>query len=96
LIEDLRTVGMWPQLWISLRLAAELLVALGDYESAARILAAGASDPLAPAVLAADRERHERLWALIAERLGPQPPAARPANRTEVVNDALAALAAYG
>ncbi|HSI93519.1 MAG TPA: BTAD domain-containing putative transcriptional regulator, partial [Jiangellaceae bacterium] len=95
LIEDLRTLGMWPQLWISLRLAAELLVALGDYETAARILAAGTSDPLAPAVLDTDRERHERLWALIAERLGPRPPAAGPANRTAVVNDTLAALAAY-
>jgi hypothetical protein len=95
LIEDLRTLGMWPQLWISLRLTAELLVALGDYETAAVILAAGAADPLAPAVLDADRERHERLWVRIAERLGPRPPAAVPANRTGVVNDALAALAAY-
>jgi hypothetical protein len=95
LIEDLRKLGMWPQLWISLRLAAELLVALGGYETAAAILAAGAADPLAPAVLDADRERLRRLWVQINERLGPRPPAAGPANRTSIVNDALAALAAY-
>jgi predicted ATPase/DNA-binding SARP family transcriptional activator len=96
LIEDLRKLGMWPQLWISLRLAAELLVALGSYETAAAILAAGAADPLAPAVLDADRERLRQLWVQINERLGPRPPAAVPANRASIVNDALAALAAYG
>jgi len=96
LIEDLRKLGMWPQLCISLRLAAELLVALGGYETAAAILAAGAADPLAPAVLDADRERLRRLWVQINEGLGPRQPAAVPANRTSIVNDALAALAAYG
>ncbi len=95
LIDDLRALGMWPQLWIALRLAAELLVALGDYETAANILAAGDVDPLAPAVLDADRERHQRLWAQIADRRGPRPPASVPPNRTGVVNDALAALAAH-
>jgi hypothetical protein len=46
-------------------------------------------------VLDADRERLRRLWVQINEGLGPRQPAAVPANRTSIVNDALAALAAY-
>jgi predicted ATPase/DNA-binding SARP family transcriptional activator len=72
LIEELRSVGMWPQLWAVLRLCAELLVDRDDAESAAVLLAAAAGDPLAPALLDPEVERHAKLWAAIGERLGPE------------------------
>jgi predicted ATPase/DNA-binding SARP family transcriptional activator len=69
LIGELQRMGLWPQLWIVLRLTAELLVALGDPEPAAMLLAAADADPLAPAVLRVDRERHTALWVGIGEAL---------------------------
>ena len=55
-------IGMWPQAWTTLRLAAELLVAVGEHEAAASVLAAAAHDELASEVLEADRDRHAVLW----------------------------------
>jgi predicted ATPase/DNA-binding SARP family transcriptional activator len=71
LVESLRRLGMWPQLWMVLRLTAELLVALGDHATAAALLTTADSDSLAPAVFGVDRDRHTALWADIADRLGP-------------------------
>lgn len=45
LLDDLRRLGMWPQLWTTVRLTAELLVALGDLASAAHLLAAAGAIP---------------------------------------------------
>ncbi|MEV1076736.1 BTAD domain-containing putative transcriptional regulator [Streptomyces sp. NPDC050211] len=72
LVRSLRHVGMWPQLWMVLRLAAELLVALGEHATAAALLTAADNDLLAPAVLGTDRDRHAALWTQIADRLGPE------------------------
>jgi len=60
-IEAVWAAGMTAQIWISLRLTAELLGDLGDLESAAAILAAADADPLAPVVLGADLDRQARL-----------------------------------
>jgi predicted ATPase/DNA-binding SARP family transcriptional activator len=76
LLENLRAMGMWPQVWTVLRLTAELLVSLDDPEPAAILLAAADSDRLAPPVLGADRDRQARLWATISGRLTPQQVAA--------------------
>ncbi|MGP4044627.1 BTAD domain-containing putative transcriptional regulator [Streptomyces sp. 2A115] len=71
LVESLRRLGMWPQLWMVLRLTAELLVALGDHATAAALLTTADGDPLAPAVFGMDRDRHAAVWADIADRLDP-------------------------
>ena len=90
MIDSLRRVGMWPQLWITVRLTAELLVELGDPGTAATLLAAADSDPLAPAVVGPDRVRLDRLW----QRIGPEPaPSVAPSpGRQATVELALAAL----
>jgi hypothetical protein len=70
LIDDLRGLGMWPQVWICVRLTAELFVARDDPEPAAGLLAAADRDPLAPPLLGPDADRRAALWARIARRLG--------------------------
>ena len=60
---------MWPQVWTTVRLAAELLADLDDPEPAARLLAAADADPLAPTVLADEQARQRRVWDRIARRL---------------------------
>ncbi|WLW51147.1 AfsR/SARP family transcriptional regulator [Streptomyces sp. YU58] len=72
LLGGLRRLGMWPQLWMVLRLTAELMVALGDHATAAALFTAADSDSLAPAVFGADRELHAGMWRRIAEALGPE------------------------
>ncbi|MFI9168468.1 BTAD domain-containing putative transcriptional regulator [Streptomyces lincolnensis] len=71
LLGSLRRLGMWPQLWMVLRLTAELMVALGDHATAAALFTAADSDSLAPAVFGCDRELHARMWRRIAGELGP-------------------------
>lgn len=53
----LRDAGMWPQIWMLLRLIAELLVERGEPSTALALLDAADDDPLAPPVLDADRAR---------------------------------------
>jgi predicted ATPase/DNA-binding SARP family transcriptional activator len=65
LIHTVWQMGMWPQTWTGLRLAAELLVALGDLEPAAVLLAAGEVDRLAPVVLGAYVDHQAALWSRI-------------------------------
>ena len=69
LIRTLRSAGMWPQVWITVRLAAELLADLDDPEPAATLLAAADADPLAPTVLADEQARQRRVRDRIARRL---------------------------
>ncbi len=96
LVENLRSMGMWPQLWIALRLSAELLVALENPQAAAILLAAADADALAPAVFGPDLVRQEALRAVIADRLGEDRLAAEEAGRrdgrTGAAERALAAL----
>jgi predicted ATPase len=69
LLHTLRSAGMWPQVWTTVRLAAELLAHLDDPEPAATLLAAADTDPLAPAVLADERARQRKVRERIARRL---------------------------
>lgn len=88
---------MWPQLWMVLRLAAELLVAVDDPEPAAVLLAAADEDPLSPSVYGPDLERQTALRAAISDRLGDQPQLATrdgvQDRRSGAARRALAALA---
>lgn len=72
LLGGLRRLGMWPQVWMVLRLTAELLVALGELGTAAALFTAADSDRLAPTVFGTDRDLHVGMWARIAEGLGPE------------------------
>jgi predicted ATPase len=56
-----RDANMTAQVWTMIRLIAELLAGLGDPGTAAVLVRAADADPLAPAVMAADRERLARL-----------------------------------
>jgi predicted ATPase/DNA-binding SARP family transcriptional activator len=95
LLESLRRLGMWPQVWTSLRLAAELLVELDDPGRAAVLLAAADRDPLAPAILGGHRERDARLRRRIAASTDGSlhPPLT---GRAEAVSFAVSALAPRG
>ncbi|WP_203712055.1 hypothetical protein [Asanoa siamensis] len=100
-LSSLRSSGMWPQVWTMLRLAAELLVTLGEARVAAVLLAAGERDPLAPAVLPPDQRRHDELWRVIEARLGPDGVTAARAeaagiDRPGAVDQAIKALASAG
>ena len=64
-----RRARAWPQLWTSLRLTAELLVALGHDAAALLLLDAADRAPLAPAVTGADRDRLDDRRRLAADRL---------------------------
>ncbi len=92
LIDALRRIGMWPQLWITLRLSAELLLELDDPEPAATLLAAADSDPLAPAVVGPHRARLDRLWQRIGPETAQSVATAPPPGRPAAVELALAAL----
>ena len=89
LINALRRVGMCRAV-DHLRLTAELLLELGDPRTAATLLAAADSDPLAPPVLGPDRVRLDRLWQRIGLETGRA--AAPPPGRQAAVELALAAL----
>jgi len=60
--DELRT-GSWPQLWTTLRILAELLVALDRDDTAALLLAAACAAPAAPALRGDDVERYRALEA---------------------------------
>ncbi|MDN3021895.1 BTAD domain-containing putative transcriptional regulator [Streptomyces sp. S.PB5] len=72
LLGGLRRLGMWPQVWMVLRLTAELLVALDELGTAAALFTAADSDRLAPTVFGTDRDLHAGMWARIADGLGPE------------------------
>ncbi|MEV6491249.1 BTAD domain-containing putative transcriptional regulator [Actinoplanes sp. NPDC051633] len=84
-LERVHAAGMTAQVWTVLRLVAELLAGLGEPDAAASIIAAADADPLAPAVMGPDLERHERLRIP-----GTRPPG--PGDVPAVTEYALAAL----
>lgn len=94
--DELRT-GSWPQIWTTVRVLGELLVALDRVETAALLLAATRVAPAAPAVKGADLERYRALDTRIARCLGPDAvdragTLARTLSRARVVDIALATV----
>ncbi|HEX7133224.1 MAG TPA: hypothetical protein VF228_11645, partial [Iamia sp.] len=91
-------IGMWPQVWTTLRITCELLVAVGEHELALVVLAAAEHDPKASTVMGPEIERLAGLRAEIDDAL----PAAvrsaaeargRTATRGELVEEVVAVLA---
>jgi hypothetical protein len=100
LVGNLFRLGMWPQVWTTIRLAAELLVAVDDLEPAVVLLSAADADRLSPPLLGADLERRQALWARLGdridrERLDVLRRHGEQASRADVVDGALTALARH-
>jgi predicted ATPase/DNA-binding SARP family transcriptional activator len=70
LLRRWRRTATWPQLWMSLRLAAEVMADAGADAQAATVLAGADADPDAPIVTGADAEHLTEMVACIEARLG--------------------------
>jgi predicted ATPase/DNA-binding SARP family transcriptional activator len=62
-------IGMWPQVWTSVRTLTPLLVAVGEPAAAAVLLTAAAEDPLSSEVLEVDGAILDGVWAAIRLQL---------------------------
>ncbi len=91
-LTDLREAGMWPQVWMMLRLVAEFLAPRGAPGLALALLDAADQDPLAPPVLDAEGDRLARLRNHAAEAAGGGPLDVAVSGRVEGVRLALDAL----
>jgi hypothetical protein len=94
-------MGMWPQVWTTLRITAELLVAEGHATLAATVLTAADADEQSSEVLGPGRERLADLWATIRATRSPEEVAAAraaglAATRAQVVEQVVTTLAALG
>jgi ATP/maltotriose-dependent transcriptional regulator MalT len=69
LIERWRRTGTWTQLWFTLRLTAEHLVATGDPQSAFVILDAADNDPASPALSEGDAALYNGIRRRIVSEL---------------------------
>ena len=70
LLQDVRRAGSWPQVWTTLRIAAELLAAQGRREDAVFLLAAAEAAPTAPPLVGEDVSRYARLSDELGRHLG--------------------------
>jgi predicted ATPase/DNA-binding SARP family transcriptional activator len=66
LLQDVRRAGAWPQVWTTLRIAAELLAAHGRREDSVFLLSAAEAAPTSPPLIGEDVGR----YALLSEVLG--------------------------
>lgn len=94
-LAGLRDAGMWGQVWMMVRLIAELLVQRGAPSTALALLDAADADPLAPPVLDFDRERLAHLRDLAIQSGGTATDVPVP-GRVTAVQMALDALAGVG
>ena len=70
LVHDERRAGLWPQLWTTMRILAELLAAGARDQDAAFLLAAAEAAEAAPPLSGEDVRRYDRLDADLRDRLG--------------------------
>jgi predicted ATPase/DNA-binding SARP family transcriptional activator len=99
LLRRWRRTATWPQLWMSLRLTAEVLSSCAMYAAALTVLAAAEGDPSAPSLADADAQRLGELRTELAVHLGPDQVAvaearARALGRGQVLDLAIEALEA--
>ncbi len=93
-----RRTATWPQLWMSLRLAAEVLSTHRADGVAATVLARATVDPDAPYGATADLERLSHIQSDLADRMGPEALAAATASaevlsRSQILDLAISTLA---
>jgi len=72
LIDHWLRVGLWPQLWTTMRLVIEALATLGDEATAARLLGAQEASRRAGVPYGADERRMHDLLDRLAASLGPE------------------------
>lgn len=94
-LTDLRDAGMWPQVWMTLRLVAEVLIRRGEPTTALALLDAADDDEFAPAVLDPDRARLAHLREIAARESGAGAAHAPLPGRGDAVRIALDALARH-
>lgn len=70
LLHDLRRTGVWPQVWTTVRIVAELLAANRQPAEAAFLLRAATAAPSAPPLVGDDIGRYAELGSSLSERLG--------------------------
>jgi predicted ATPase/DNA-binding SARP family transcriptional activator len=70
LLRDVRRSRTWPQVWTTLRIAAELLNACGRREESVLLLAAARAAPDAPPLVGDDVSRYARLCEELERDLG--------------------------
>ena len=97
MLDECRRAGMWPQVWIVIRLISELLVSEGRYRPAAVLLAAADADGAGPDTTGDDADRLSGLGERIAEAIGSGEATmaaseGRSLDRNEVLEAAAAAL----
>ena len=97
LLQDARRTGAWPQVWTTLRIAAELLAAHGRREDAVFLLAAAETAPTAPPLVGEDVSRYLCLSEDLLDHLGAAVVAgisdlAAGMRRSQVVDRAMALL----
>ena len=69
LLQDVHRAGAWPQVWTTLRIAAELLAAHDRHEDAVFLLAAAAAASTAPPLVGEDVSRYAALWETLRRHL---------------------------
>lgn len=70
LLHDLQRMGVWPQLWTTVRVVAELLDATGQHHHAAFLLTAADAAPSAPPLIGEDIHHYAELGLMLSARLG--------------------------
>ena len=70
LLQDVRRAGAWPQVWTTLRIAAELLAARERREEVVLLLAAAEAAPSAPPLVGDDISRYALLSQEVGRHLG--------------------------
>ncbi|MDN5765394.1 MAG: hypothetical protein L0H96_05195 [Humibacillus sp.] len=97
LLEQERRVGVWPQIWTTLRILTELLAIRDQPQDALLLLGAIDAAESSPPVQGADRQRYQRLSNQLTKKLGEKRATdiqilARSLTRTQVLDRALAQL----
>jgi predicted ATPase/DNA-binding SARP family transcriptional activator len=98
LLQEMRRAGVWPQLWTTLRIVAELHAATGHNHEAALLLSAADAHPSSPPAAGDDVPPYAAMREALRTRLGSYTSdrihtAATSASREQIADRALAMLA---
>ncbi|MGB3185631.1 MAG: hypothetical protein WBG76_01955 [Ornithinimicrobium sp.] len=91
-LRGLRDAGMWTQVWMMIRVVAELMVDRGEARTALALLRAADADPLSPPVLNFEWERLARVRAAAVDAADGSGPFGEALTRVGALGVALEAL----